>query len=204
MIASPSAPAAFSHSASDLVADLGERGLHRRVGLVHRHAVLRERLVRLAARARATSPSRASRRRPPPRRAPSAGRLGSRCERALVHDHDVLRMERARVVVVLDELPGLGRSAGGRRGDHRLHRAGGERLRHLGHLDHGRARAEQLREARGLRAVGAELGALQVADGLQRLLACRCPGRARRPSRAAACRGPAASSRAPASAPGRT
>jgi hypothetical protein len=51
-----------------------------------------------------------------------------------------------------------------------VHRAGGEHLRDLGHLDHRRARSEQLGEARGKRAVGAHLLPLEVAQRLQRLL----------------------------------
>src|SRR5688572_30717901 len=152
----------------DLVADLGEGGLHGGVGLVHRHPVLRECRIRLALTLARHFPAALLR---------GARRLGEGLLlvlgqpgiRALVHDHDVLGMERARVVVVLDELPGLGGSPRGRRRDHRLYRAGGEHLRHLGYLDHGGARAEKLREARGHRAVGAKLGALQVAHALQRL-----------------------------------
>ena len=51
-----------------------------------------------------------------------------------------------------------------------MHRIGRERLRDVGRLNHGRARADQFREASGQRTVGAELGPLEIVDRLQRRL----------------------------------
>ncbi len=79
-------------------------------------------------------------------------------------------MERAGVVIVLHEFPGLGRRAGRRRGDHRLDAPGREQLRHVRNLHHRRTGAEKLRQAGGEGAVSAELGALEIGDALQRLL----------------------------------
>ena len=150
------------------------------------------------------SPSRAFRLRPRPRGSPSLTLSGRRWNARLVDDHDVLRMEGVGHVVVLHEFPGLGRRAGRRRSDHRADRAGGERLRHFRHLDHGRARAEQFREPRGLRAVGAELGAFQIVDDLQRDLGVDALARPRRRNTAASSRAPGVFSRAAASAPDKT
>src|SRR5688572_191824 len=96
-----------------LLADLLESGLHGGVGIAHAHAVLGECLVAfLLARLGHV----------PAALLGASGRLHE-CvllrfrqagEAALVDHHHVLWVHGARLVVVLDELPGLGRGAGGR------------------------------------------------------------------------------------------
>ena len=100
-------------------------------------------------------------------------------ERRLADDDHVLRQERLRVVVVLQIIPRLAVHSGGARCDHRVDQPGSERLRNVRHLHGRRHRADQFGKARRRRTVRAELGALQIAEGIDFLLgidALRRPG----------------------------
>src|SRR5260221_4159393 len=80
----------------------------------------------------------------------------------LVHHHHVLRQERLRVVVVRKIIPRLGVHARRARGDHQVDQTRPESLWNIWDLHRRRDRPHQLGQPRGGRAVGTELGPLQV------------------------------------------
>ena len=65
---------------------------------------------------------------------------------ALVHHDDIFRYPGLDIGEVLNEIPGLGVGAGGRRGDHCFDPAGGESLRNIRNFNLGRGGADGIGE----------------------------------------------------------